>query len=355
MMSGLKIGLGVSSLALILAASPHGKAQNAMLLPTDAILGYSLDWFAASGEATVLPTEIVVYSLSCGKCIDELSAIARGYATAPDRFMLASFKKKDRDVSIPLLSLGLSNLDPKTRRSKLLDLIRIYTGDPDHYLENLEDWVTTVESHWPIGSGYKEDVLSRAFATNVLDMQARILALMDKMGTPDKIPLDQPTLALEVTRGSDRYNALVATLSLSWLRPGLETKEDAESIGKWARSIDPLKSLSASQWKELKEWAMSGGYWIWGGRLGTDILGEIIDWQAQYHLLPDDATRLEKQRKWFEGTIARAAKGSLSPLEAFGLADIEALASPAWSAAQADARQQLVFASYLGNLTTSKK
>ena len=94
MMSGLKIGLGVSSLALILAASPHGKAQNAMLLPTDAILGYSLDWFAASGEATVLPTEIVVYSLSCGKCIDELSAIARGYSTAPDRFMLASFKKK---------------------------------------------------------------------------------------------------------------------------------------------------------------------------------------------------------------------------------------------------------------------
>ncbi len=340
---------------LLLLTSIEAQEPRGIALPPDAILGYSLDWFAASGEATALPSEIVVYSLSCGKCIDELSKISQGYAAAPDRFMLASFKKKDRDVSIPLMSLGLSDIDPKARRSTLMDLIRIYTDDPDHYLENLDDWVAAVESHWPTGTEYGKDTLSRAFATNVLDMQARILALADKMGTPDTIPLNGPVVAPEVARGSDRYHALVATLSLSWLRPGLETKEDAESIGKRARSIDPLKSLSASQWKELKDWAMGGAYWIWGGRLGTDTLGEIIDWQAQYHLLPDDATRLEKQRKWFDQTIARAAKGPLSPLEAFGLADIEALASPAWSAAQADARQQLVFASYLGNLTTSDK
>jgi len=351
----LKVRLSPFCLILILVGSSDVRAQEGIALPPDAILGYSLDWLAASGEATALPSEIIVYSLSCSKCIEELSAISQGYKPAPDRFMLASFKKKDRDVSIPLLSLGLSDIDPKIRRSTLLDLIRVFTGDPDHYLENLDDWVTTVESHWPSGSGYEDDPLSRAFATNVLDMQARILALADKMGSPDSIPLSGPIIAPEVTRGSDRYNALVATLSLSWLRPGLETKEDAESIGKRARSIDPLKALSASQWKELKDWAMGGAYWIWGGRLGPDVLGEIIDWQAQYHLLPDDATRLEKQRKWFDQTIARAAKGPISPLEAFGLADIEALASPAWSAAQADARQQLVFASYLGSLTSSKK
>lgn len=338
-----------------LATALKGQAPKAIALPPDAILGYSLDWFAASGEATTLPSEIVVYSLSCGKCIEELSAISQGYAPAPDRFMLASFKKKDREVSIPLLSLGLSNIDPKMRRSTLLDLIRIYTGDPDHYLDNPADWESMIQSEWPAGSEYEKDTLSRAFATNVLDMQGRILVLADKMGTPDIIPLDRPIVAPEVIRGSERYNALVATLSLSWLRPGLETKEDADSIGKKARSIDPLKSLSASQWKELKDWAMGGAYWIWGGLLGPDTLGEIIDWQAQYHLLPDDEARLAKQEKWFDETIARAAKGPLSPLEAFGLADIEALASSAWSAAQADARQQLVFASYLGSLTSPKK
>ncbi len=354
-MSRLKYFTLIGCICVSLAVPLQGQNAKAIALPPDAVLGYSLDWLAASGEATTIPSEIIVYSLSCGNCIEKLSAISQGFAPAPDRFLLASFVKKDRDVSIPLLSLGLSDMDPKNRRSTLLDLIRIYTADPDHYLDNPADWITMVASHWPAGSEYGKDDLSRAFATNVLDMQGRILALADKMGAPDTIPLDRPIAAPKVTRGSDRYHALVASLSLSWLRPGLETKEDADSIGKRARSIDPLKSLTVSQWKELKEWAMGGAYWIWGGRLGPDVLGEIIDWQAQYHLLPDDEARLERQRKWFDQTIARAAKGPLSPLEAFGLADIEALASPAWSAAQADARQQLVFASYLGSLTESGK
>jgi len=317
------------------------------------LLGYSLDWLAPSGQANTIPSEIVIYSLSCGKCIDELAAISQGYAPAPPRFMLASFKAKDRKVSIPLVSFGLSDMDPKERRSALLDLIRIYTTDPDHYQNNLTDWVTTIESHWPSGSTYEDDTLSRSFATNVLDMQGRILALADKMGTPEKIFLDQPTFALEVPKGSDRYKALIATLSLSWLRPEIEAQEDVGDIVKRARSVDPLRSLSLGEWKELKEWALNGAYWIWGGQLSPNTLDSIVDWQAQFHLLPDDAARLARHRKWFDDTIIRAAKRPLSPLEAFGLADIEALASPAWSAAQADARQQLVFASYLGTLTTS--
>lgn len=351
-----KVKVGVFCFLIVSCASLEVRAQRGVVLAPEVLLGYSLDWLAANGQADTIPSEIVVYSLGCSKCIEELAAISQGYAPAPDRFMLASFKKKDREVSIPLVSFGLSNIDPKSRRSAFLDLIRIYTGDPDHYLNNPADWATVIESHWPSGSGYSEDKIARAFATNVLDMQGRILALADKMATPGKISLTGgPTVAPEVVRGSERYNALIATLSLSWLRPGLETEADAKAIGKKARSIDPLKSLNQSQWRELKTWALGGAYWIWGGQLGPDILGEIVDWQAQYHLLPDDAARLERHRKWFDDTILRAVKGPLSPLEAFGLADIDALASPAWSAVQADAQQQLIFGSYLGGLTVEKE
>ncbi len=354
-MNRLKLKITATLLLFALTHSAETHAQKGVVLPPDVILGYSLDWLAPSGQSTTIPSEIVVYSLSCGKCIDELAAISQGYAPAPSHFMLASFRKVDRDVSMPLLSLGLSDIDPKARRSAILDLLRIYAADPDHYQNNPSDWITTIESQWPSGSSYESDTISRAFAANVLDMQARILALSDRMGTPGSIPLDTPTYALEVVRGSDRYNALIATLSLSWLRPGLENQEDADQIAQKARSVDPMKALNATEWKELKTWALGGAYWIWGGKLGPDVLEAIIDWQAQFHLLPDDAARLEKHRKWFDQTIARASKGPLSPLEAFGMADIAALASPAWGAAQADAQQQLVFASYLGGLTVSAK
>ena len=183
-----------------------------------------------------------------------------------------------------------------------------------------------------------------------MDMQTRILALLDKLGTPNSIPLTEPALAALAARGSDRYNALVASLSLAWLRPPLVDAEDAEEIVKRARSVDPLKPLNADGWRELKEWALGGAYWIWGGRLNPTELTNIIDWQAQFHLLPDDASRLQRHRQWFDDTIDKVKSGSLSPLEAFGITDIDALASPAWNAAQSDVRQQLVYGSYLGSL-----
>ena len=174
---------------------------------------------------------------------------------------------------------------------------------------------------------------------------------MDKLGTPNAIPLGQPALAPATERNSDRYKALVASLSLAWLRPPLDDAEAVNEIIKRARSINPLRSLDAEGWKELKEWALNGAYWIWGGRLNPTELTNIIDWQAQYHLLPDDESRKERQRQWFDKAIERAEIGPLSPLEAFGFTDIDALASPAWSAAQADVQQQLVYGSYLGSLT----
>ncbi len=320
------------------------------MLPLDALVGYSVDWLAPSGEVTVAPESIKVYSLGCGACIEELSAISQGFAPAPSLFMFATFSEKDREVTLPLLALGLSPIDPKTRRSNLMDLLQIYTSDPDHYRDNPSEWRTAVESSWPAGSTLESDSLAKAFATNLLDMQDRLLALADKMGTPETISLTTPTLAPAAAPGSDRYKALIATLSLSWLRPSLDNRSDAAAIQKRARSIDPLKTLNADQWRELEAWAMDGAYWIWGGSLGPDTLTSIIDWQAQYHLLPDNEVRRDRFQRWLDDTIERAGKGPLSPLEAFGIADIDALASPAWGTARSDARQQLVLASFLGPL-----
>jgi hypothetical protein len=339
--------------ALCLAIAPAGLVaqNNAIVLDPAPLIGYSLDWLAPGGQATSLPSEIVVYSLGCGKCIEELSAISQGFAPAPAQFILTTFQKKDRDVTLPLLQFGFAHSDPKNRRSDLLDMLRIYTEDPDHYRNNPSDWETVVASHWRGGISDADRGIADAFALNIMDMQTRILALMDKLGTPNAISLSQPALAPATERNSDRYKALVASLSLAWLRPPLEDAEDAGEILRRARSIDPLRSLNAEGWTELKAWALNGAYWIWGGRLSPNELTNIIDWQAQYHLLPDDESRKDRQRQWFDKTIERAKIGPLSPLEAFGFTDIDALASPAWGAAQADVQQQLVYGSYLGSLT----
>ncbi len=340
-------------LAFGLSSNLHAQTK-ALVIPAKDVLGYSFDWLAGGGRADTFPAEVVVYSLGCGKCTDALAAIASGYQPAPDRFMLAAFHSRDRAVSIPLIAYGLAEGDPKARRSTFLELLRIFTIDPDHYRNNPSDWETTVAARWPGGVDFEEDTIPRAFAANMLDMQGRILALADKLAVPNAIPMDRPTAALEVERGSDRYNAMVAMLSLSWMRPELNDAEAAKNIVKRARSIDPLKALTRPEWVELKKWTNKGGYWIWGGRLGGDTLGDIVDWQAQFLLLPDDASRLARHNRWFDDAITRAENGPLTPMEAFGIADIDALASPAWGAAQADAEMQLIFGSYLGSLTVDK-
>ncbi len=348
----VKIGERLIICSLLLAgALTSVQAQNAIALRPEALLGYSLDWLAPGGQATTIPSEISVYSLSCGTCVEELGEISSGFKPAPVRFKLTSFKAIDRALLIELLAMGLAYTDPKARRSAVLDVLRIYAKDPDHYIGNFQDWKTIVASHWPSNSDAENDSVSRAFATNVLDMQSRILALMDKQATPNAISLQTQPLAVETRRGTDRYNSLVASLALSWLRPKLDSPEETEEIPQRARSINPIKSLSRVEWQGLKEWALDGAYWIWGGTLSPDQLGAIVEWQAQLHLLPDDESRRSRHSEWFDQAIERAASGPLSPLEAFGVADIDALASPAWNAAKADARQQLVYASYLGALT----
>ena len=318
--------------ALLLSMAPAGLvAQNAIVLDPAPIVGYSLDWLAPGGQATSVPSQIAVYSLGCSKCIEELAAVSQGFAPAPVQFVLTTFQKKDRDVTLPLMQFGFAHSDPKNRRSDLLDMLRIYAKDPDHYLNNPSEWETVVASHWRGGISDEDRKVAEAFALNVMDMQTRILALMDKLGTPNAIPLDQPALAPATEQNSDRYKALVASLSLAWLRPPLDEAEDAAQILSRARSINPLRSIDAEGWKELKAWALNGAYWIWGGRLNPTELTNIIDWQAQYHLLPDDESRKDRQRQWFDETIERAEIGPLSPLEAFGFTDIDALASPAWS------------------------
>jgi len=337
---------------ILVSMAPAGLvAQNAIVLDPVPIVSYSLDWLAPGGQATSLPRQIAVYSLGCGKCVEELEKVSKGYAPAPVQFMLTTFQKKDRDVTLPLMKFGFAHSDPKNRRADLLDILRIYTEDPDHYLNNPTEWETVVDSHWLGGISDEDRKVAEAFALNVMDMQTRILALMDKLAAPNAIPLDQPALAPATEQNSDRYKALVASLSLAWLRPPLDEAEDAAQILSRARSINPLRSLDAEGWKELKAWALNGAYWIWGGRLNPNELTNIIDWQAQYHLLPDDESRKELQRQWFDETIDRAEIGPLSPLEAFGFTDIDALASPVWSNAQADVQQQLVYGSYLGSLT----
>jgi hypothetical protein len=89
---------------------------------------------------------------------------------------------------------------------------------------------------------------------------------------------------------------------------------------------------------------------LWGGQLSGDILESIVDWEAAYLLLRDDAARLERLNQWLDKTIARAAGGAISPIDAFGMVDIDSLASPVWNFAQEDARQHLVFANYWGSL-----
>ena len=344
----------VASVFVVSGILGNSNAEKSLIIPHQSLLGYSLDWLAPGGEASTMPSRIHVYSLSCGKCIQELSEISKGLEIAPDRFMLAAFQARDRAVSIPLIAYGLAESDKKRRRAGFLDLLQLYTADPDHYLENPGEWETVVAANWPDGARSEQDAIPWAFATNILDMQARILALTDKLGTPNAFEMDRPVVAHAVSRKSDRYEALIHTLAISWMRPTLVDSRSVESIGENVRFVNPLSPLRESQWIELKQWVNDGAYWLWGGDLSSDVLEAIIDWQASYLLLPDDAARRQRTDRWFDETIGRASRGRVSPIEAFGMADMEALASPAWNAAQADARQHLVFASYWSSLIASE-
>lgn len=331
-----------------------GQSEKMLTIPLEPLLGYSLDWLGAGGEASVFPSRILVYSLSCGECIETLSEISSGLRPAPDRFMLAAFQERDRAVSIPLIAYGMAEPDKKRRRAGFLDLLQLFTSDPDHYLNNPSDWETIVAAHWPEGAPSDQSSIPWAFATNILDMQSRILTLSDKLGTPNAFEMDRPIVVPAVELKSDRYDALIHSLAISWMRPALVDTQSLAAIGEKIRFVNPLRALTESQWIELKEWVNGGAYWLWGGSLSVSVMGAIVDWQAPYLLLPDDASRLERTNRWLDETIARASKGAVSPIEAFGMADIEALASPAWSAAQTDARQHLVFTSDWGSLLSSE-
>ncbi|MBT3483332.1 MAG: hypothetical protein HN457_18080 [Opitutales bacterium] len=343
--------LGISAILLIVSGLwVNAQSEQSIVLPVQPLLAYSMDWLAPGGEASVIPDRILVYSLSCEKCIQELSYVASGLKVAPDRFMLTAFKAKDRAVSIPLIAYGMAEPDKKLRRSGILELLRIYTGNPDYYLENPGDWETAVAANWPTGTQSDQDTISWAFATNILDMQSRILALTDKLGAPNAIELDRPVVANSVDRKSDRFDALIHTLATAWARPPLVNFESVSAIGSKIRFVNPLNSMSEKQWVELKNWANDGAYWLWGGQLSGDILESIVDWEAAYLLLRDDAARLERLNQWLDKTIARAVGGPISPIDAFGMVDIDSLASPVWNVAQEDARQHLVFANYWGSL-----
>ncbi len=344
--------LGIALLACVV--SSLARAQKTMPLPVNSLVGYSFDWLAAGGQASSLPKAIHIYSLSCGKCIEELSAISKGEQVAPDLFMLATVRGVDRRVAIPLIAFGMAIQDPKERRAAFLDMLNLYTSDADHYLENAEDWKTTIEARWPSGSNEQLDRIAWAFATNIADMSARILALTDRLGTPDIISLESPVLAAEVAREGERYDALIHTLSLSWIRPEIDDEQSIADTGKKIRFVNPLVSLSRDQWRDLKRWANDGAYWLWGGQLSGPILSAITDWEATYLLLPNDEARLERFNRWFDDTIARAEAGDLSPMDAFGITDMDALVSPAWNAAQSDAMEHLRLASIWGRLLVAK-
>ena len=143
---------------------------------------------------------------------------------------------------------------------------------------------------------------------------------------------------METEQNSDRYKALVASLSLAWLRPPLDEAEDAAQILLRARSINPLRSLD-SKLEGTESVGPDGAYWIWGGRLNPNELTNIIDWQAQYHLLPDDESRKERQRQWFDETIERADIGPLSRWALDLPISMRWLLLP--GAAQADVQRQL--------------
>lgn len=319
-------------------------------MSVEPLLGYSIDWLAPEGEGPVVPERILVYSLSCGKCIQELSNVSKGLKVGPDRFMFTALKSNDRAVSISLIAYGMAETDRERRREGLLELLRIFTDAPDYYLENPEEWKTVVAANWPEGSPFDQSATAWAFAANSIDMQVRILALTNKLGAPNSIELSRPLVANPVARDSDRFNALIHALATPWARPSLEGFESLSAIGSKIRFVNPLSPMNEEQWREFRNWANDGAYWLWGGQLSRDVLESIVSWEAAYLLLRDDAARMDRLNQWLDETIVRAASGPVSMIDAFGMVDIETLASPAWSAAQSDARQHLVFANYLGAL-----
>jgi hypothetical protein len=346
----IKVLWVLAVLTLVSGLLANAQSTQPIVLPAQPLFAYSLDWLAPGGKASVLPSRILVYSLSCGKCTQELSDVSGGLKLAPDRFMLTAFKSKDRAVSIPLIAYGMAESDKKLRRAGILDLLQIYTANPDYYLENPSEWETVVAAHWPTGRQSDQDTIPWAFAANMLDMQSRILALTDKLGAPSAIELDRPVLGLPVGRKGERFDALIHTLATSWVRPGLDDLGSVSAIGSKIRFVNPLTSMNEVEWVEIKKWANGGAYWLWGGQLSGDVLESIVDWEAAYLLQRNDAARLKRLNEWLDKTIARAAAGPISPIDAFGMVEIDALASPAWSAAQADARQHLVFANIWGAL-----
>ena len=336
---------------LLVAFCPAGlRSQKAIVIDPAEIIKYSLDWLSPGKETLTAPIEVSVYSLNCGECVEELKAIADGQSEAPSHFILTTFQKKDRDLVLPLMQLGFEQTDSIKRRSSLLEILKIYGEAPDYYGNNGKEWTNLLESFRRKNVAEEEKKLAEAFAINVIDSQTRILALLDKLATPNSIPLDQRTFASQTEKDSNRYRALIASHSLGWLKPALQYSEDVEEILKRARTIDPTRPLNVDEWKDLKEWAFSGVYWLWGGRLDKNVLENVVNWQAPFHLLPSNAERRDRHRRWFDETIKKAEARPLSALEAFGFTDIDSLISSAWNAAVADVQQQLVFCSYIGTL-----
>ncbi len=72
----------------------------------------------------MFPNRILVYSLSCGKCTQELSDVSSGLKQAPDRFMLTAFTSKDRAVSMPLDACVIAGSDSELRRAGILDWLQ---------------------------------------------------------------------------------------------------------------------------------------------------------------------------------------------------------------------------------------
>lgn len=293
-------------------SSPLGLLAESVTLPQAALRHYALDWLAdAEGQKDTV-SDVKVYSFTCEKCREDWLAFSSGEARPPELFFFAGLNTLNRELAQALLEWGHLQSSHAQRREGLMELLAFFAADADFFIAEPEEWRAMLEARGDEAASAV--IMTRA--RNQVDIQASIVALSGKLATPALISLQRPLQIERLTPLDPRREAIIATLSLPWERPVMNTMSDMEMIP--ARLLDlPLDlPLDKSRWQQLGG-IVPDRYWLWQASAQEVATPEYVNWLARLMVLPSATVRQEAFRRWIEQVMVEAEAGPVTIADAF--------------------------------------
>lgn len=296
------------ALASLLALGAASTAMDGAMprVSADTLRGAAFDWLG-TGDAS-RASEVRVFDLTCGKCVEEIGASLQDPSAGPSLFLLDTLGPLERKLTHLPVTAALALDEPSAQRQRFRELMELFVASSDHYRQNPVEWLQLVMDY----ANLEEEQLrtSGALALNRLDLHNRLQAQLGIVRTPGAIDLDSLLAWSPPERGQPGSIQLLASHALPWLLFGGSTAATPPEI----IVNSPSEKLILLQWQELRDKAAAGAFWTWRDLPPPDRDEALVRWLAAFLDLPTDQARYQTFLAFLQKTT-QLARQDLTSLQ----------------------------------------